>query len=48
MQRKIAHHESMIITSRASLHKLMAMLNGIINKFYDKRFYVNNNNYFVN
>jgi len=48
VQRKIAHHESMIITSRASLHKLMAMLNGIINKFYDKRFYVNNNNYFVN
>jgi hypothetical protein len=40
--KKIAHHESMIIKSRVSVHKLIAVLDTIINNFYAKKDYDNN------
>ena len=47
IEKKVAHHELMIVESRASVHKLIALLDKIINKFYAKNFYINDGNYFV-
>lgn len=48
VEKKIAHHESMIIKSRASLHKLIIVLDKIIISFYAERSHVNDDNYFIN
>lgn len=48
IKQKIAHHESMIMQSRISLYKLVAVLDKIINKFYAKKTHVNDDNYCIN